>query len=251
MEIIGGVYIVVLGLVLGSFFNVVGVRVPQGESIVHPRSHCPSCGTTLQAAELIPVASYFFLKGSCRTCGTKIPPFYPVMETVTAVLFTAAWLTWGFSWETIAALFVISLLVIITISDKSAMLIPDKVLLFFLFPIALLRWTAAPLETWWDPLAGAALGFCLLLAIAVISKGGMGGGDIKLFALLGLFFGWQQLLLAFFLSVFAGAVLGGAGLLTGAVKRGVPMPFGPFIAAGSVMTLFFGESLLTWYTGFL
>ncbi|MGY4689410.1 prepilin peptidase [Salibacterium sp. K-3] len=251
MEYVWLLYILIAGLVLGSFFNVVGVRVPQGESIVHPRSNCPSCRRTLQGVDLIPVFSYLFLKGRCRYCQVRIPAFYPVMEAVTAALFAAAWLTWGFSWETVTALIIISLLVIITISDKSAMLIPNKILLFFFLPAGLLRWTAAPLDSWWDPLAGAALGFCLLLTIAVVSKGGMGGGDIKLFTLLGFFFGWQHLLLAFFLSVFIGALIGCIGLMTGAVKRGMPMPFGPYIAAGSMMTLFFGDALLAWYTRFL
>ncbi|SFM06214.1 prepilin peptidase [Salibacterium qingdaonense] len=251
MDYVWLVYISIAGLVLGSFFNVVGTRIPQGASIVRPRSHCPSCGTTLQAPDLFPVFSYLFLKGRCRYCRTRIPAFYPVMEAVSGILFAAAWLRWGAAWETAAALLLLSLLLIITVSDWTSMLIPDKILLFFLPFIAVLRWSTVPLHSWWDPLAGAALGFSLLLLIAVVSKGGMGGGDIKLFALLGFFFGWQQLLLAFFLSVAAGAVLGGFGLLTGAVKRGVPMPFGPFIAAGSVLTLFFGEGLLAWYTGFL
>ncbi|SFP73971.1 prepilin peptidase [Salibacterium halotolerans] len=251
MDYVWLIYISVAGLVLGSFFNVVGTRIPQGASIIRPRSHCPSCGTTLQAPDLIPVFSYLFLKGRCRYCRTRIPAFYPVMEAVSGILFAAAWLRWGAAWDTAAALILLSLLLIITVSDWTAMLIPDKVLLFFLPIIAVLRWSAAPLDSWWDPLAGAALGFSLLLLIAIVSKGGMGGGDIKLFAVLGFFFGWQQLLPAFFLSVATGALLGGFGLLMGAVKRGVPMPFGPFIAAGSVLTLFFGENLLTWYTGFL
>ncbi|WP_026699842.1 prepilin peptidase [Salibacterium aidingense] len=251
MEFIILGYIFITGLVLGSFFNVVGLRVPQGESILHPRSHCSSCGTTLQAVDLIPVASYMFLGGRCRTCQTGIPIFYPLMETVTAILFTAAWYFWGFSWDTGMALLILSLLVIITISDKSAMVIPDKILLTFAVPIAVLRMTAAPLDPWWDPFLGAALGFGLLLMIAIVSKGGMGGGDIKLFALLGFFFGWQQLLLAFFLSVFIGAVIGCVGLAAGTVKRGIPMPFGPFIAAGSLLTLFFGETLFQWYIRFL
>ncbi|RSL32627.1 prepilin peptidase [Salibacterium salarium] len=251
MEIIWSIYIFIIGLVFGSFFNVVGLRVPKGESIVRPRSHCPSCNTTLQTVDLIPVLSYLILRGKCRTCQTLVSPFYPVIELMTAVLFTTAWLQWGLSWEWIMALLLISLLIIIVVSDISAMLIPDKILLIFVIPILGLRMTAAPLFPWWDAWFGAALGFLLLLVIAIVSKGGMGGGDIKLFTLLGLFFGWKGLLLTFFLSVFLGAAVGGCGLMIGKVKRGKPMPFGPYIAAGSILTLFAGDVILHWYGSFL
>ncbi|RSL32266.1 prepilin peptidase [Salibacterium salarium] len=250
MDVFWSVYIGVVGLILGSFFNVVGLRVPKGESVISPRSRCSSCRTTLQAIDLIPVLSYLMIGGKCRTCKARVSCFYPIIESLTAVLYLAAWFYWGLSWQMLAALLLISLLVIIIVSDISTMLIPDKILIVFTMPILLIRMTTAPLDPWWNAWAGAALGFVLLLVLAIISKGGMGGGDIKLFALLGLFFGWQGLLLTFFLAVFLGAVIGGVGLLVGKVQRGVPMPFGPFIAAGSIITLFSGDNLLTWYSGF-
>ncbi|WP_240374986.1 prepilin peptidase [Bacillus piscicola] len=250
MEVVWSVYIGIIGLVFGSFFNVVGLRVPCGQSIVRPRSHCTACGRTLTTLDLVPVFSYLLLRGKCRTCGEKVSLLYPVMELVTALLFLAAWLRFGWSWDMLAALLLISMLVILTVSDIAMMLIPNKILAFFTIPILVLRVTAVPLSPWWDLFTGAALGFFLLLFIAIISKGGMGGGDIKLFAVLGLFFGWQETLLVFFLSVFLGAFFGGIGLLTGKVKKGVPMPFGPYIALASVIVLFYGGSIIRWYLSF-
>lgn len=250
IDAIAHIYIFLVGLVFGSFFNVVGLRVPKGESIVRPRSHCPSCQTTLSGRDLIPVFSYLFLRGKCRTCQAKVSPIYPIIEFVTACLFVGVWQVFGWSAEAIVAFVFVSLLIVITVSDISTMLIPNKILLFFGSIILLLRLTIAPLDSWWDTFVGAMVGFTLLLIIAIVSNGGMGGGDIKLFAVLGLYFGWQHVLLAFFLSVFVGAVIGGVGLLLGKIKRKTPMPFGPAIAIGSVITLFFGEQLLLWYFGF-
>ena len=244
-------YVFLIGLVFGSFFNVVGLRVPNGQSIIAPRSHCPSCKRTLTGIDLIPVVSYIFLRGKCRTCEARVSPLSPTIELVTACLYVGVWLVFGWSTEVIVAWIFVSLLVIITVSDLSTMLIPNKILLFFGTIIFLFRLTIAPLHPWWDVFVGAAVGFSLLLIIAIVSKGGMGGGDIKLFAVLGMYFGWQDVLLAFFFSVFVGAVIGGIGLLIGKVKRKSPMPFGPAIAIGSVLTLFFGEEIVAWYLSFL
>ncbi|OIJ10276.1 prepilin peptidase [Anaerobacillus arseniciselenatis] len=240
-------YTLTLGLILGSFFNVVGLRVPKNESIVRPRSHCPNCRRTLSTLELVPVFSYLFQKGKCKGCGTKISPIYPFFEAATGGLFVYAFYHFGFQWETIVALVFISLLVIVFISDIHYMIIPDKVLLFFAPILLILRYTIAPLEVWWDPLLGAAIGFILLLAIAVISKGGMGGGDIKLFAVIGIVLGWQGVLLAFFLSTLIGSIIGIIGLATKKMQRGKPIPFGPYIVMATLLVYFFETEILNWY----
>ncbi|WP_375535968.1 prepilin peptidase [Alteribacillus sp. HJP-4] len=247
MEAVYILYITTAGLILGSFYNVVGMRLPAGESFIYPRSNCPKCGTALVAMELIPLFSYVLLKGKGKCCGTKLSPLYPLIEAATAGLFVGAWLLYGFSWEFLSAVLFLSLLVIITVTDIRYMRIPDKILLFFGVMLVLLRVSTDRLEPWWDMAAGTAAGFFLLLLIGVVSKGGMGGGDIKLFAIIGLFFGWELTLVAFFLSVLLGAAAGLPGLVAGKVKRGVPIPFGPFIAAGSILTLFWGRALLDWY----
>jgi leader peptidase (prepilin peptidase) / N-methyltransferase len=234
------------GLIFGSFFNVVGLRVPKGESIVKPRSHCPSCKRTLTAWELVPVVSYVVQGGKCRGCGVRISPLYPFVELFTAILFTISLLVVGWSKELVVSWTLISLLMIIFVSDIRYMIIPDKVLLFFAV-IFIIERIFVPLLPWWDSLVGAVVGFSLLLLIAVLSKGGMGGGDIKLFALLGFVLGWKMVLLAFFLSTLYGTVFGMIGMVLGKVRRGEPMPFGPYIVFGTLTAYFFGQSILEWY----
>lgn len=233
-------------LLLASFFNVVGLRVPVGESIVRPRSHCPACGRTLSAGELIPVVSYVAQKGRCKGCGGRISPLYPAMELATAALFTAApmWVGWG--GRLIVAWTLISLLAIIVVSDLRYMLIPDRVLLVFA-GLFLMERLVIPFLPWVDMLLGAAVGFSLLWLIAVLSNGGMGGGDVKLFAVLGMVLGWKMVLLAFFLATLYGTIIGLIGMALGRVRRGKPMPFAPAIALGSLTALFFGDQLVDAY----
>lgn len=240
-------YILILGLVLGSFFNVVGLRVPNGQSIIRPRSHCPNCNRTLTIWELIPVFSYLFLNGKCKGCRTKISPLYALIEAATGGLFVYAFYHFNFQWETLVAYILISLLVIIFVSDIHYMIIPDKVLVFFAPILLICRFTIAPLDPWWDPLLGSLIGFSLLLLIAVLSKGGMGGGDIKLFAVIGIVLGWKGVLLAFFLATFIGAVIGIIGLATRKVKRREPIPFGPYIVVGTLLAYFFETEIYQTY----
>jgi leader peptidase (prepilin peptidase) / N-methyltransferase len=244
------ILIFIYGLLLGSFYNVVGLRVPEGKSIVAPRSSCPKCGHQLTALELIPVLSYVFQRGKCRQCKVGISPVYPLFELLTGVLFAGAFLLTGWSFELVIALTLISLFIIITVSDLAYMIIPDKVLLVFAGIFAVER-IYQPLTPWWDSLAGAAAGFILLLLIAFASRGGMGGGDIKLFALIGFAVGWKTMLLSFFFSTFFGAFFGVLGLLFGLVKKKQPIPFGPYIAIGTIVGYFFGEKIVDWYLNLL
>ncbi|MDR0138192.1 A24 family peptidase [Metabacillus idriensis] len=247
MYLVNSITIFIYGLLLGSFYNVVGLRVPMKQSIVAPRSSCPGCGHTLTAGELIPVVSYVLQGGKCRKCNASISPLYPFVEGMTALLFAAAALLIGWSGELAVALTLISLFMIIFVSDIKYMIIPDKVLLFFA-GLFLIERIFIPLSPWWDSLIGAAAGFFLLLSIAFLSNGrGMGGGDIKLFAVLGFALGWKLVLLSFFLSCLVGSVIGLAAILTGKVKRRQPMPFGPSIMAGTLLAYFCGEELLMWY----
>nr|WP_027964170.1 A24 family peptidase [Halalkalibacillus halophilus] len=239
-------YIFFVGLILGSFYNVVGLRIPNNESIIHPPSHCPSCNQRLSTAQLIPVFSYIFQKGKCKNCRTNISPIYPFFEALTAGLFVFALYYIGFDSELFIAWTLISLLVIITVSDLNYQLIPDRILLFFVILILILR-IGLPLDPWWDAYAGALLGFGILLIIAIVSKGGMGGGDIKLFGVLGLVLGIQGVLLTLMLSALLGSIVGLMLIATGKVKRGMPMAFGPFIAVAALISYFFAEPILSWY----
>ncbi|MCL6572082.1 MAG: prepilin peptidase [Bacillus sp. (in: Bacteria)] len=240
----------IYGLLLGSFFNVVGLRVPLKKSIVAPRSACPTCGHQLKPYELIPVLSFLLQGGKCRGCQSRISPIYPTMELLTGILFVTAPLVIGWSGEVVVALTLISLFMIIIVSDINYMIIPDKILIWFA-GIFLLERIFLPLTPWWDSLLGAATGFILLLVIALVSKGGMGFGDVKLYALLGFVLGFKLVLLSFFLSTLYGAVIGGLALLFRIVKRRQPIPFVPFIVAGTLTSYYWGAEIINLYLQFL
>lgn len=236
-----------LGLLLGSFYNVVGLRLPKGESIVAPRSHCPHCKRTLTALELIPVVSYVLQKGKCRACSARISFVYTFVELSTALLFALAPLFVGWSAEVVVSWTLISLFAIVFVSDVHYMVIPNRILLFFAPLLLIERLWFAPLTPWWDSLLGSIVGFSMLFIIALISKGGMGGGDIKLFAVIGLVLGAKLTVVAFFLSTLVGTIFGLVGMAIGRVKRGEPMPFGPAIAVGTMIAYFFGEAMIEAY----
>jgi leader peptidase (prepilin peptidase) / N-methyltransferase len=243
-------FLYLYGLLLGSFFNVVGFRLPLKQSVIKPRSSCTTCGHQLEAYELIPVLSYLIQKGKCRGCQSRISPVYPSIELLTGILFATAPLVVGWSSELVLALTLISMFIIIIVSDIHYMIIPDKILIWFagIFLLERLIW---PLIPWWDSLLGAVVGFTLLLVIALVSKGGMGFGDVKLYALLGFILGFKLVLLSFFLSTLYGAVIGGLALFFRIVKRRQPIPFGPFIAAGTLSAYYWGSEMIDFYLRFL
>jgi len=239
-------YFFLLGLVFGSFFNVVGLRVPMGQSIISPRSACPNCGHTLRTGELIPVLSYVIQGGKCRKCGVRISLIYPFFELLTGCLFVYAVYRIGINAELFLALTFISLLVIVVVSDLTYMIIPNRILLFFL-PLFIVERFFNPLTPWWSSLVGALGAFLLLFLIAVVSKGGMGGGDVKLFGVLGYVIGWKLILLTFIIACFSGTIVGLAFMMAGKMQKRNPIPFGPFIAFGALVSYFYGDSLLNWY----
>ncbi len=246
MDVVFIVLFFLYGIVFGSFFNVVGLRVPKKESIVSPPSHCTTCDRKLGVLDLVPVFSYIFLKGKCRGCGSKISFVYPFMEFVTGILFALSFYMLGFSGELVVALLFMSLLVIITVSDIAYMLIPDKVLLPFAVGLLVVR-LFIPLEPWWNSLLGALVGFGILYLIAVVSKGGMGGGDIKLFFVIGLVLGMGNTLLTLFLAAIIGLIVGVILLKRTGRGRKTPIPFGPSIAVAAVIAYFWGADFVAWY----
>ncbi len=250
MLLINTSFVFASALLLGSFYNVVGLRIPKGESIVTPRSHCTNCKTTLTGLDLVPVLSYVFLKGRCRHCQKSVSPIYPLFELLTAVLFVLAPLMIGWTYELIIAWTFISMLIIIVISDLHYMLIPNKILLFF-FGLFIIERFFIPYQSIPDHLLGMVIGFLIPFLVAVISKGGMGGGDVKLFAVLGFVLGWELVILTFFLASLVGMIAALIGMLLGKVKRGVPFPFGPSIALAALITYFKGEQILNWYFSLL
>ena len=240
----------IFGLVFGSFFNVVGLRVPKKQSIVHPPSHCTNCERRLTAIDLVPVLSYVLLRGKCRTCKATVSPIYPFMELLTGILFALAYVHFGITAEFFVALLFISMLVCITVSDIAYMLIPNKILLFFL-PLLVVGRIFSPLTPWWDSLLGAVIGFGVLYIVALLSRGGMGGGDIKLFFVLGIVLGTLKTLLTLAFASAIGLVIGIIVLRITKKGRKTPVPFGPSIALAALLLYFYGERIIAWYLNLL
>lgn len=238
------------GIVFGSFFNVVGLRVPKKISFTRDRSHCPHCKTQLRAVELIPILSFLVQGGKCRTCQTKISAIYPVIELFTGFLFAFSFWKLGFTAELFTAIVLISMLMIIFVSDMAYMIIPNKVLLFFL-PFIMIARIITPLDPWYNAIIGAVTGFVLLAVIIVVSKGGMGAGDMKLFGVLGIVLGLGKVLLTFFLAALFGAVVGGIFMMFKKVEKKQAIPFGPFIVVAALISFFYGDVIIGVYLSFI
>lgn len=239
-------FLALLGLLLGSFYNVVIYRYQAGVSIVRPRSYCPRCGSTLQGADLVPVFSYLLLRGRCRYCRSPIPFRYPLVELGSALLLVAAFRHFGLSPDLLKHFALLSLLLIISLIDLDIQKIPN-VLVGAIAAWALLWQALHPARPWADAALGLLAGGGITLLIALISRGGMGGGDIKLLAALGFLTGWLDLLLLFFIAVILGAVVG-IFLVVFQRKGGqTAVPFGPFIAGAYAIVLFWGEGLWEFY----
>jgi leader peptidase (prepilin peptidase)/N-methyltransferase len=245
----------IIGLFIGSFLNVVAIRVPEGESVIFPPSRCANCSRRLKAWDLIPVVSYFILRGKCRSCGAAFSPKYAVYEALTGLLYGLSAWHFGLSWELAAALAFVSILVVIVQTDMAAMMIPDRVLLVGIIVIGMLRIFIHPLALW-NYTAAFFIGGGLLYAIAlfserVLGKEGMGGGDIKLFSLIGLMLGINLTLLTLFLASLIGTLFGGVQMLIGVYRRDRAIPFGPFIAVGAYVSYLYGQAVIDWYVSFL
>lgn len=235
-----------LGLIVGSFLNVVIVRLPEGRSLWTPGSACPACGTAIAWHDNIPLLSFAALRGRCRACGVSIPWRYPIVEAVTGALFTLAYAAFGLGPDLVIALLLLPALVAVTAIDLEHQIVPDKITLPGV-ATGLLANMACGRLSWLDTLAGAALAGGIFLVIILASGGGMGGGDMKLGAMLGAFLGWKIVLLSILVAVVGGGGVAVALLATGAKGRKEPIPFGPFLAAGGGLGLLYGEKVITWY----
>lgn len=241
------------GLLIGSFLNVCIYRIPRHESIVFPGSHCTSCGAAIKPYDLIPVVSYLILRGRCRSCKSPISPRYPVVELATAILITGQAWKRGLSIEFFMFAAWTAVLIVIAMVDFDHQLIPDG---FNLTVAALgvvylgIRFHQAGFPALLDGVVSSLLGAGLFLLISVISKGGMGGGDMKLVAALGLWFGWKELLLLLFIAFVVGAIVSVLLLLLRRKGRKDGIPFGPFLASAAYLVSLFGTELLQWYFQF-
>lgn len=267
---------VVLGLLVGSFLNVVIYRLPvvldrswktQAREIldlpadaepapfnlVVPRSRCPGCGAPVQAWQNIPLVSYLVLRGRCASCGMRIPLRYPFVELLSGLL--AGYVGWqfGVSWEALGGLLFAWSLIALTFIDFDHQLLPDDITLPLLW-LGLLFSLGNVFVSPTDAIIGAIAGYGSLWLVfqsfkLLTGKEGMGFGDFKLFAALGAWLGWQQLPLVILLGSATGAVLGGFAIALYGRDRAQPMPFGPFLAIAGLIAFFWGEDIVGWYLG--
>jgi leader peptidase (prepilin peptidase)/N-methyltransferase len=238
-----------LGVCIGSFLNVCIWRIPLGKSIIFPASQCVACGKKLKVLDLVPVLNYFYLRGRCRWCGTPFSWQYPLIECITGILFVLIWLKHGSLGAALAGWVFAALLVTISVIDYYHLIIPNRLILTGLglgVPLLLIQSGESLILGVLSMLAAG----LFMLIIALISRGGMGGGDVKLAAMLGLYLGPQNAGVALFLAFMIAGTVALFLLVAGIKGRKDAIPFGPFLALGAIIAELTGDHLLAWYSGF-
>ncbi|MGI5939630.1 MAG: prepilin peptidase [Thermoleophilia bacterium] len=236
-----------LGLVVGSFLNVVIHRLPLGESLIHPGSHCPCCGMPVRWYDNVPVVGWLLLRGRCRHCRESISVRYPLVEGLTGVLFVIAFWRLGIGWPLLLAWMFLSAMICVAFIDVDHMIIPDKIVLPGAL-IGLVASVAISPHDWWKHLAAGLGAAAFMFLLVILWPGGMGAGDAKMALLMGAVLG-ASVLVALFLAFMVGAV---AGVLLVAARRRTPrdqMPFGPYLALGAVVAILVGQNMLRSYLG--
>jgi leader peptidase (prepilin peptidase)/N-methyltransferase len=246
---------VTVGALVGSFLNVCIYRLPRHESILWPNSRCPFCAAPIGWYDNIPLLSYLLLKGRCRSCRAAVPRQYPIIELTNAVGYGAVIWWFGLGWPAAAYALLFSALLVITCIDLFHQIIPDVITLPGIAVGLLCASTVLPVGLVKSVL-GIMLGGGLLWMLAWVSpylfgKEGMGGGDIKLLAMIGSFLGWEPTLLTIMVGAVAGSVVGIGLIALRVMRRDQYLPFGPFLALGALVAMFFHQDLLAWYRGLL
>ncbi len=251
MDSVMVIYSALFGLAVGSFLNVCIYRIPLKKSIVFPPSSCPNCGKKIRFYDNIPLISYILLLGRCRYCRTPLAWHYPFVEAVTGLLSMALFIKYGLSYQYFLYLLFTSFLVAISFIDLQHQIIPDVMSL----PGIAAGLAAAFIQeniSWQESLIGMIAGGGSLYLVAVVyekitGKEGMGGGDIKLLAMIGAWMGWKSLHFIILLSSLAGVMVGVPFLLMAGKGLRVRIPFGPFLALGALLCFFFGHEIMGWY----
>lgn len=253
-----GVFIFLLGAAWFSFLNVVIYRLPRGISVAKGNSFCPDCHAKLRAIDMVPCLSWLFLRRKCHFCGGAISPRYFVVELlggVSSLLCAAAWGVstnglFGLSWQALLCLVVLGLLTAIAYIDADTQEIPNRlVIAIFLCGVAALF--AFPAVTWQQRVIGLVAVSVPMLLVTLFVPGGFGGGDIKLMAAVGLFLGWKQCVFAVFVAVLGGGIYGAWLLITKRKGGKEHFAFGPFLCAGTVLSMLVGAQITAWYLGLL
>ncbi len=255
MNLYLGLYAFFIGLAIGSFLNVCIYRIPLKKSIVRPPSSCPNCGKRIRFYENIPLISYLFLKGKCHYCRHPISWQYPMVEILVGFISLFLFIKFGINYQYILSLFFISNLLVISLIDMEHMIIPDVLSL----PGILLGWAFSfiiPDLTWTDSLIGILAGGGGLYLVAIgfaylTGKEGMGGGDIKLLAMIGAWMGWRSLPLIILMASLSGLVIGFSFMMFSGKGLGAKIPFGPYLSLGAIIYFFFGFQITHWYMGLM
>jgi len=235
-----------VGIVIGSFLNVCIDRLPVGESLLRPASRCPACGHRIASKDLIPVFSYLWLRGRCRYCQAPIPRRVLWVELGTGLMFAFLWWWYGLSPELGITSFYFCLLIVILVIDLERGLILNKVV-YPAIAIALIIAAFTPNPGIVKAIIGGGIGLAIMLLIALVYKGGIGWGDVKMGALVGLLTSFPVVLVSLFLAMISGGLVAAVLLLLGVRKRTEAIPFGPFLSSGAMVTLLWGGSILNWY----
>lgn len=243
------------GALVGSFLNVCIYRLPRHESIAWPGSHCPGCSHPIAWYDNMPIVSYVLLRGRCRHCAVRISYRYPLVEALNALGYVGIVWFFGMTWPAAAYGILYSALLVVAGTDLSHKIIPNAItfpgIILGLFSAA----TILPLG-FLNGLLGLLVGGGILWLLAwaspyLFGKEGMGGGDIKLLAMIGAFLGWKPALMTIMVGSFLGSLVGVSLIATKVIRREDYIPFGPFLVCGALVSLFFGEALLDWYQGLL
>lgn len=244
-----------LGALIGSFLNVCIFRLPRGESIVWPGSHCPLCTHSIEFYDNIPLLSYLWLGGRCRACRAPISIRYPLVEAANALGYLAIVWSFGLSGTAIFYAMLFSALIVVTGTDLTHKMIPNVITVPGVVIGLLGAATVLPVG-FINAVLGMAIGGGILWLLAWLSpylfgKEGMGGGDIKLLAMIGAFLGWKPALLTIMIGSFTGSVVGISLIALRMIKRDDHIPFGPFLVLGALLSMFFAQPLLDWYQALL
>lgn len=247
------ILIFILGLIVGSFSNVCIYRIPRNESIIYPASHCPKCRSNISPKDNIPLLSYILLKGRCCNCKSKISIQYPIVEFLTGLTYLIIYLIYGLSIQSLIYIILASALIIIAFIDLNEQIVPDVISLPGIVMGFILSFFV-PYISYMNSALGVLVGGGLILIIGlagsvIFKKEAMGGGDVKLAAMIGAFLGWRYIIISLFLGFFLGALAGIFLILSKIKSREDVVPFGPFIVLGSFITLLWGEKIISWYIG--
>ena len=248
---VSSILLFVVGLVIGSFLNVCILRIPHGQSVIWPGSRCPQCRTSIRWFDNVPLWSFFWLRARCRGCKGKISWRYPLVECLNGAGYLGIVYKFGWSRSALVYALLLSLLLVVTMIDVDHLVIPDVI---SLPGVAIGFFASAFILSlgWVGSLLGIALGGGVLWMLAAVSpylfgKEGMGGGDVKLLAMIGAFLGWKHVCMTLFLASCAGAAVGVSLMAFRYMERGQYIPFGPFLASGAVASMFFYQELFGIY----